>query len=356
MENKRVVFDGDGYSEEWHQEAENRGLPILKTTPDALPCYQADDDRPGVREVRRAVRARARVALRGAPRAVHHDLNIEAETAASIARTMILPAAIRHLNELKLAGIEALVNETGDLVDDLTAARSSRSRRSTPTTLTTRHARRGEVHARHGDPGDARGARRSRTSSRRSWPTTCGRYRSTRRCCSSSSPSGTGHVVRKPRYGGAFVISGNFSVAADRPALAAARASSRQCTPVVRFIYGELSSDLAGVLLPREKLPEYAPHHTAKHGLLRHYMNAWLPKLGFTNTASSSSTHSPARVATATEASAHRSSSSTRTLVGAITAASRRRRISCSWSRASASRAIFGQRSTRSIFGVRRST
>src|ERR1700704_521339 len=35
--NKRVVFDGDGYSEAWHKEAEKRGLANLKTTPDALP-------------------------------------------------------------------------------------------------------------------------------------------------------------------------------------------------------------------------------------------------------------------------------------------------------------------------------
>ena len=35
--NKQIVFDGDGYSEAWHKEAEKRGLANLKTTPDALP-------------------------------------------------------------------------------------------------------------------------------------------------------------------------------------------------------------------------------------------------------------------------------------------------------------------------------
>ena len=34
---KRIVFGGDNYSEEWHAEAEQRGLPNLRTTPDALP-------------------------------------------------------------------------------------------------------------------------------------------------------------------------------------------------------------------------------------------------------------------------------------------------------------------------------
>ncbi len=38
-------------------------------------------------------------------------LNIEAETAASIARTLLLPAAVRHLAELRKAGLEELIGE-----------------------------------------------------------------------------------------------------------------------------------------------------------------------------------------------------------------------------------------------------
>ena len=37
LANKQVVFNGDNYSEEWHAEAEQRGLKNLRTTPDALP-------------------------------------------------------------------------------------------------------------------------------------------------------------------------------------------------------------------------------------------------------------------------------------------------------------------------------
>src|SRR5690349_7610033 len=36
-ENKRIVFSGDGYSDEWHVEAESRGLANLRQSPDALP-------------------------------------------------------------------------------------------------------------------------------------------------------------------------------------------------------------------------------------------------------------------------------------------------------------------------------
>ena len=49
-------------------------------------------------------------------------INIEAETAASIARTMLLPAAIRWLGTLKEVGIEKLIGETAGLVDEFVDA------------------------------------------------------------------------------------------------------------------------------------------------------------------------------------------------------------------------------------------
>lgn len=39
---KPVIFGGDNYSEEWHKEAEKRGLPNFKTTPEALKAYNTD--------------------------------------------------------------------------------------------------------------------------------------------------------------------------------------------------------------------------------------------------------------------------------------------------------------------------
>jgi glutamine synthetase len=46
-------------------------------------------------------------------------LNIEAETAASMARTMLLPAALRHLESLRQAEVPALAEETEALVTEL---------------------------------------------------------------------------------------------------------------------------------------------------------------------------------------------------------------------------------------------
>ena len=68
--NKQIVFGGDNYSEEWHAEAEKRGLYNLRTTPDALPVAGRRSRPSSVQEVQGAVQARARVALRGLHRAV----------------------------------------------------------------------------------------------------------------------------------------------------------------------------------------------------------------------------------------------------------------------------------------------
>ncbi|MGN6188631.1 MAG: glutamine synthetase III family protein, partial [Conexibacter sp.] len=120
---KRIVFDGDGYSEAWHKEAEEqRGLLNLRTTPDALP-YFIKPDVVSVFEKYEVLNERelhARYEVFTEQYAV--KLNIEAETAASIARTMLLPAAARHLALLKEAGIGELVAETETLIGEFVSA------------------------------------------------------------------------------------------------------------------------------------------------------------------------------------------------------------------------------------------
>jgi glutamine synthetase len=117
----RIVFGGDNYSEEWEAEAARRGLLNLKTTVDALPELISDQtvaafSNYGVLnerelESRHEVRAEQYVIR----------VNTEAETAADIARTMILPATVRHLNELKGAGQADLIEESSGLLNELVA-------------------------------------------------------------------------------------------------------------------------------------------------------------------------------------------------------------------------------------------
>jgi glutamine synthetase len=121
-ENKQIVFGGDNYSPEWHSEAERRGLLNLRATPDALPYLVRDEtvtllDGYGVLS-RRELESRYEVFLEQ----YVTKINIESETAASIARTMVLPAAARHLTMLLEAQLPALPSEASELIELLTEA------------------------------------------------------------------------------------------------------------------------------------------------------------------------------------------------------------------------------------------
>jgi glutamine synthetase len=120
--NKQICFDGDGYSEEWHKEAERRGLLNLPATPDALPWLTAEQTVRAFENYNvlshRELEARQEVLTEQ----YVVKLNIEAETAASIARTQIIPAVVRHLTELKGAGNETLIGETEELLKELVFA------------------------------------------------------------------------------------------------------------------------------------------------------------------------------------------------------------------------------------------
>ena len=116
--NKQIVFGGDNYAEEWHAEAERRGLENLRTTPDALPWIVHEQtvdvfSKYGVLS-ERELESRYEVYVEQ----YFVKLNIESETAASIARTMLLPAAVRHLNDLTATGLESLVGEVKPLIEE----------------------------------------------------------------------------------------------------------------------------------------------------------------------------------------------------------------------------------------------
>jgi glutamine synthetase len=125
-ENKRIVFGGDNYSEEWHAEAERRGLANLKQTPDALPWLIAE---PTVEVFERYdVLSERELHARYDVNAEQYTtkVNIEGETAASIARTMLLPASVKWLSSLGAAGsgsgVERLRSELAGLVDEFVTA------------------------------------------------------------------------------------------------------------------------------------------------------------------------------------------------------------------------------------------
>ena len=194
-ENKRIVFSGDNYSDEWHAEAEQRGLANLKQSPEALPWLiePSTVDVFGRYKVlsERELHSRYEVAVEQ----YVTTINIEGETAASIARTMLLPAAIRWLGTLKEVGIAKLVEESAGLVDEFVErifALETAKPRDHPEDgdiLDEREVRPGRRSSPPWPP-----CARSPTSSSGSCRTTSGRSRSTPRSSSSSRrPGGPDH-------------------------------------------------------------------------------------------------------------------------------------------------------------------
>jgi glutamine synthetase len=119
--NKQVCFDGDNYDEAWHEEADKRGLKNLRTTPDALPEILAEPTKEMFGKYKvlneRELESRYEVWLEQ----YIISANIEAETADSIGRTMILPAALRYLALGDEAGVGAVTEEATPLVEELVA-------------------------------------------------------------------------------------------------------------------------------------------------------------------------------------------------------------------------------------------
>jgi glutamine synthetase len=127
----RILFNGDGYSVDWKDEAERRGLLNLPNTVAALERLTADKnvalfEKYGVL-TERELHSRQEIFLEQ----YFKTINIEGETTAHMGRTMILPSAVRYLNELlavlergsanglDVRGIRSAVDEVNGLVNDL---------------------------------------------------------------------------------------------------------------------------------------------------------------------------------------------------------------------------------------------
>jgi glutamine synthetase len=112
---KRIIFAGDNYDEDWHAEAESRGLKNLRTTPEALPEVLSDEtvaafEKYGVLS-HRELDSRYEVWLEQ----YVITANIEAETGETMARTLLLPAALRHIAVVEAAGMDELATQARSL-------------------------------------------------------------------------------------------------------------------------------------------------------------------------------------------------------------------------------------------------
>jgi len=112
-ESKKVLFDGDNYTNDWHQEAERRGLPNLRNTVDALPVILRKDTIDLFSRYKvyseRELQSRFTILCEHYTKTV----TVEGKLTALMARTMILPAGLRYqaevaagVNATKTAGID----------------------------------------------------------------------------------------------------------------------------------------------------------------------------------------------------------------------------------------------------------
>lgn len=124
----KIIFDGNGYSEEWVKEAKRRGLPNIQTTPEALKAY-LDENVVALFE-KYNVLSREELKSRYVIGNQHYEtiITLEAECSLRIAKTMILPAAISYATELADSAdavesdtLSKYAKEVADLVEDLLA-------------------------------------------------------------------------------------------------------------------------------------------------------------------------------------------------------------------------------------------
>ncbi len=129
-ENQRIVFNGDGYSEAWVEEAERRGLPNIRSMVEAIPAMVTDTainlfERFGV-FTKAELESRAEIQYETYAKAI----NIEARTMIDMASKQFMPAFIKYtktladtVNSVKAAGADASVqmeclNEVTELMGE----------------------------------------------------------------------------------------------------------------------------------------------------------------------------------------------------------------------------------------------
>ena len=113
-EHRRVIFNGNGYSDAWEQEAERRGLPNRKNTPDAMIALKEDKNVALMEEF--GVLTKTEMFSRYEVEMEHYSkiLNIEARTMLKIANKQLIPAATAYMGEVagsaaaKTAAVEGI--------------------------------------------------------------------------------------------------------------------------------------------------------------------------------------------------------------------------------------------------------
>ena len=129
---RRIIFNGDNYCTDWVAEAERRGLPILRSVPEALKTILKPESVAMFRKYGVFTEAE----LRSRYEVYYEDFKtrsrIEGELALIMARTVINPAVVRHLKQIGAAAgaatvpaLDAELEVAGSLYGELTKAEAA---------------------------------------------------------------------------------------------------------------------------------------------------------------------------------------------------------------------------------------
>ena len=131
-DHKKIIFNGNNYSEEWVSEAESRGLPNLKSTVECIPTFIKDKNvavfvKHGILS-KSEIESRYEILLENYIKVI----NIEALTMISMAKTEIMPSAFKYskelsdtINAVKETGMSVEVSAQSSVLKELSPVLSS---------------------------------------------------------------------------------------------------------------------------------------------------------------------------------------------------------------------------------------
>lgn len=127
----KIIFNGDGYSDDWQKEAKKRGLLNLRSTMDALPLLNSGKNVELFETYKVLTKRELDARLEILYDIYFKTINIEGETTENLAQTMIIPSAVRYINELaatvdrgksiglKVDGAQTVINKVNNGLNKL---------------------------------------------------------------------------------------------------------------------------------------------------------------------------------------------------------------------------------------------
>lgn len=121
-EHKRILFNGDNYTDEWLEEAAKRGLPNLKNTEEALEALTTQKAKDLFSKYGVLSNQELESRYNTYKEAYETLIEIEASAATQIAKTMIVPAAVAAINEYStVSAVAGIADEMSSLLEKTVA-------------------------------------------------------------------------------------------------------------------------------------------------------------------------------------------------------------------------------------------